>query len=328
MAIWFQHEMENYHLPTTLNGRTDLPTEFRPVFRDYDELKAGNLPKQIYDALASSSYLVVICSPHAAQSEWVNKEITDFIAIGKDKGIDNSQNIFPFIVEGKPHAEKESDECYPRSLLDIAKKHDILGGDVIKEGNDHAFVKVLAAMMPNVAFDELWNRYEKDRAEKERVERERKNNLLRLQSRFVAEKAMTIAADDSYLVRLLALEVLPKDLERPERPYTAEAERALRTVVSKNNYALRGHTDRIFSSVFSRDGKLIVSASRDNTARIWSAANGKVLKVLKGHSSYVDFATFSPDSRRVVSASHDKTLVLWDVISGQPIRKFIGHSDL
>ena len=35
-AIWFHHELENYHLPISLNGRADLPTEFRPVFRDID----------------------------------------------------------------------------------------------------------------------------------------------------------------------------------------------------------------------------------------------------------------------------------------------------
>ena len=84
-AIWFHHELENYHLPATLNGRTDLPSEFRPVFRDIDELKAGNLPEQIYEALATSAYLIVICSPNSAKSKWVNKEIRDFIEIGKAK---------------------------------------------------------------------------------------------------------------------------------------------------------------------------------------------------------------------------------------------------
>ena len=95
-AVWFHHELENYHLPATLNGRNDLPTEFRPVFRDIDELKAGNLPEQIYDALATSAYLIVICSPNSAKSKWVNKEIIDFIEIGRAKSINNVRNIFPF----------------------------------------------------------------------------------------------------------------------------------------------------------------------------------------------------------------------------------------
>ena len=83
-AIWLQHEIEYYHLPTLLNGREDLPKIFRPVFRDIDELKAGNLPEQIHEALASSSHLIVICSPRSANSPWVNKEIETFI-LGREQ---------------------------------------------------------------------------------------------------------------------------------------------------------------------------------------------------------------------------------------------------
>lgn len=328
MAIWFQHEMENYHLPVTLNGRTDLPTEFRPVFRDYDELKAGNLPKQIYEALASSTYLVVICSLHSAQSEWVNKEITDFIAIGEGKGIDNSQNIFPFIVEGKPHAEKRSEECYPPSLLDIARRYDILGGDAKKEGNDHAFVKVLAAMLPNVAFDELWNRYERDKAEEQRIERERRDNLLQLQSRFVAEKAMDIAEEDSYLARLLAVEVLPEKLDNPNRPYTVEAETALRKTYYHNDTILKGHDLIVNCASFNPNGSRVISASGDKTIRIWNAIDGCILNVLKGHTDAVLSAAFSPDGHNIVSGSIDKTILIWDADSGKRLMKpLIGHAE-
>ena len=79
-ARWLAKKIENYNLPTTLNGK-ELPKSLRPVFRDTDELSAGNLPKQIYDALSISKNLIVICSPCSAQSEWVNKEIQDFISI-------------------------------------------------------------------------------------------------------------------------------------------------------------------------------------------------------------------------------------------------------
>ena len=53
-AAWLQHEFEHYRLPSTLNGRPDLPTEFGPIFRDVDELSAGNLPAQIHEALEAS----------------------------------------------------------------------------------------------------------------------------------------------------------------------------------------------------------------------------------------------------------------------------------
>ena len=290
-AVWFQHELENYHLPATLNGRMDLPVEFRPVFRDVDELKAGNLPEQIYNALASSAYLVVICSPKSAKSEWVNKEIREFIEIGKTKGIDIVRNILPFIVDGRPHANNEAEECFPKMLLELSENEEIVGGNV-NEGNldwcgnvnesgrDKAFVKVLAGMLPNVAFDELWNRYEHDKAEEERLKREERERFLRLQSRFVAEKVIDIA-NDSRLAQLLAVEVLPKDLKDPDRPYTVEAERALRQAASKRSAILTGHTLAVKSISFSQDGELIASASDDCTIRIWNVKTGSLVSVIQ-----------------------------------------------
>lgn len=317
-AIWFQHEMENYHLPVTLGDRDDLPQEFRPVFRDIDELKAGNLPTQIYNALESSNYLVVICSPRSAESKWVNKEITDFIKIGKDKGIDNVQNIFPFIVEGQPHARNKKEECFPKALRDLPDYKEIVGGNVnekggnVKEiGRDRAFVKVLAGMLSDVDFDQLWNRYERDRAEALRIELEKRDKLLIAQSRFVAEKAMNLVEDDSYLARRLAIEVLPSDLETPDRPYTADAEAALRNACNHNSAIFVGHS-KPAKAFFSPDGKYIVSTSWDYTIRLWEVSTGKELKH-KERNDYVCFATFTPDGNRIVSADWDFCVRIWDL---------------
>ena len=328
-AIWLQHELEYYHLPDSLNGREDLPQEFSPVFRDIDELKAGNLPEQIYNALASSSYLVVICSPNSAKSEWVNKEINDFIEIGKAKGVDNVQNVFPFIVDGHPHARNETEECFPKALLELPDEEERVGGnvnesgydkngDVNENGRDKAFVKVLAGMLPNVAFDELWNRYEHDKAEEERLKREERERFLCVQSRFVAEKVIDIAYD-SCLAHLLALEILPKNLKNPDRPYTIEAERALRHASSQHKELLIGHTQSINSLSFSADGKRIASASDDFTVRIWDVETGSLVRVWENDLMFCKFATFSPDGNVVVSVYHE-ALVVWDANTGESIR--------
>ena len=231
-AVWLQHELEYYHLPDSLNGREDLPKVFRPVFRDIDELKAGNLPEQIYEALASSANLIVICSPRSAQSEWVNKEIHDFVEIGEKKGVNNFDRVFPFIVEGTPHAKDKADECFPKVLRDLPDDKERIGGNVNESGRDKAFIKVMAGMLPNVSMDMLWNRYERDKAEEERRKREERDNLLSLQSRFVAEKAERIIHEvfpyDKGKAACMVLEVLPKDLEQPDRPLVSEAEYVLR----------------------------------------------------------------------------------------------------
>ena len=46
-AKWLQHKQEHFKLPSNLNGRTDLPKEIRPVFKDTSELTPGNLPQHM-----------------------------------------------------------------------------------------------------------------------------------------------------------------------------------------------------------------------------------------------------------------------------------------
>jgi WD40 repeat protein len=74
-----------------------------------------------------------------------------------------------------------------------------------------------------------------------------------------------------------------------------------------------GHDKTVRSAVFSPDGRRVVTASDDGTARLWDAETGKELATLAGHETSVTSATFNPDGRRVVTASNDKTSGLWEV---------------
>ena len=350
-ATWLQHELEHYHLPASFNGRKDVPQELRPIFRDIDELSAGNLPEQIKHALTNSQNLIVICSPHAAESSWVNQEVETFISLGR------TDRIFPFIVEGNSPSE-----FFPPALRDLPKDEERLGGDVSKKGRDAAFVKVVAGML-GIGFDSLWNRYEKEKAEEERKQREQRDRLLISQSRFLAEKVNALVEEgDSYLARLLALEALPKDIKNPERPYVLEAEIALRKASQSNTAILRGHTDKVTSIALSPDGRVIASASFDGIIRLWDIKTGQTIKelsiskmplfavsfspdgqyiafsyavdedssvyiwslnknchqcVLNGHESVIRSISFSHDGSSLVTASNDGTVRIWDIIKGK-----------
>lgn len=147
-AKWLQHKLEHYRLPSNLNGRTDLPREIRPVFRDTSELNPGNLPQQIHDALAASKHLIVVCSPRSASSLWVNLEVEEFIKMGK------GDCIIPFIVDGRPFANDPSEECFPPVIRDLPKEQELLGANVNEMGRDAAAVKTVAQMF-GVRFDSL-----------------------------------------------------------------------------------------------------------------------------------------------------------------------------
>jgi WD40 repeat protein len=87
-----------------------------------------------------------------------------------------------------------------------------------------------------------------------------------------------------------------------------------------------GHSDTVNACAWSPDCRHVLSASNDNTLKIWDAASGDCLLTLSGHSSFVNGCTWSPDGRRLLSASNDNTLKIWDAISGDCLLTLSGHS--
>ena len=73
------------------------------------------------------------------------------------------------------------------------------------------------------------------------------------------------------------------------------------------------HEGAVTSAQFSPDGRWVVTASKDYTARVWDATTGRAVGEPMKHGGVVHSAQFSPDSRLVVTASEDNTARLWDV---------------
>ncbi len=82
-ASWLHGALERYRPPKPLIGtvtaRGEVPKRLTPIFRDRDELPtATDLGTLINAALSASASQIVICSPAAANSKWVNEEILAF----------------------------------------------------------------------------------------------------------------------------------------------------------------------------------------------------------------------------------------------------------
>jgi hypothetical protein len=86
-----------------------------------------------------------------------------------------------------------------------------------------------------------------------------------------------------------------------------------------------GETPRIVA--FSPDGKKIVTAGLDGTARLWSAETGAPIGEPMRHENGVGAVAFSPDGRRVLTGSYDETARLWSAETGAPIGEPMRHSD-
>jgi tetratricopeptide (TPR) repeat protein len=173
---WLQQAVETYRTPKALiekhAGMREIPARLTPLFKDREEQAAGaSIGASIEAALADSEFLIVICSPNSAKSQWVNHEIAWF------KTNRNPDKILALIVDGEPG--DESRECFPKALthkiasdLSITDEPDEapLAADA-REGGDGkrlAKLKLVAAML-GVGLDQLLRRDDRRRVIRARI---------------------------------------------------------------------------------------------------------------------------------------------------------------
>ena len=110
VAEWLHGAVETFSIPRALRPPGGSARLGR-VFRDEEELSASsNLPKEIEQALNHSKWLIVVCSPRAVLSPWVNREIAYFRGLGRD------QQILALLIEGEPASS------FPAALYDARGK--------------------------------------------------------------------------------------------------------------------------------------------------------------------------------------------------------------
>lgn len=169
-AEWVRQSLESYRVPTGLIGKETafgpIPERLFPIFRDREELAgSAELGPAIEKALKESSHLVVLCSPAAAKSIWVNEEIRVFKSMGK------ADRVLCLILDGEPSASlslvKSENECLPIAARRKVNTDGIITEDPSepaaadlrenKDGERDAFLKIVAGML-GVGLDDLKRR--------------------------------------------------------------------------------------------------------------------------------------------------------------------------
>lgn len=346
-AEWLHRALETYRVPHRLVGRGSaagpLPRRLFPVFRDQEELPSSpNLSVAIDQALQQSRYLIVIASPYAAVSKWVDQEIARFRALGR------GDQILCLIVDGEPHADLQPDkgflECFPPALRSIE------GGEPIaadvrpgKDGRAAAKLKLVAGLL-GVGLDELRQRERRRRALQKlswvaagvlsvaalaavwMVQQREKQQALAQQAlqahiKTVYEKGrQELVARNQARAAVYLNEAYRLGIDTPALRFMLA--QAMRIVEAQRQTFQTGSA--VASLRFSPDSKLLVTTGFDSIARIWDLANARKLfevTVPQGKSTAI---RFSRDSRLVFYAAVDDgashgTLNVWDVASGHQL---------
>lgn len=169
--------LETFNIPARLRGTMPLvagrkTTKLRPLFRDREELSSsGDLGATLRLRLQESRCLLVVCSPQAAQSKWVNQEIVDFKRLGR------GHQILTAIVAGEPHSEDPLQECFPPALrfqvdangriTSEPELHEPIAADFREPGDgfENALIKLAAGLL-EVGFDDLKRRHQAEQRQR------------------------------------------------------------------------------------------------------------------------------------------------------------------
>jgi len=140
IAAKLHRALESYKIPKGVTGKLS------PIFRDTDELTAHHsLSEKIRGAVTGSKVLIVLCSPAAKASHWVNEEIRLF------RKIHGEASILCVLAEGTPETS------FPPALLAGGREPLAanLGG---AKDSFHLGVSQIAAAMLGVGLDTLIQR--------------------------------------------------------------------------------------------------------------------------------------------------------------------------
>ena len=173
---WLHHAIETYRTPGALVGKETpagpVPARLMPLFKDREEEAAGtSIGKAVEAALLASEFLIVVCSPRSAKSEWVNREIAWF------KTHRDPEKVLALIVDGSPG--DPADECFPKALNHLVDAAGQITDQPIDaplaadartsgDGKRRARLKLAAAML-GVGLDELVRRDDRRRALRARL---------------------------------------------------------------------------------------------------------------------------------------------------------------
>lgn len=341
-AARLEKALENYRPEKDLK----VPQRHIETFRDKEDFTAGDYYKTLLKNLKDSSKLMVICSPEARASRFVDDEIRRFVEIR------GAEHIIPILYSGIPNNEarpgQEAMLAFPDALcqamelplainfLDFDPRKDAIGKGIYTG----PWYSVLADIY-GLGRSDMEQREKRRRARRRRITYAVLSGSLMVLSVLLIfalvsrSRAITARNDANRALLASYIESGRQELEvnSPLRaavylnaayqmPIVDEEPNKRSSLLFLLGRSMRSlealtfsaaHGDKIYSAEMSRDGKRVITVSRDGTAKVWDVDSGQSLLSLDHGAGvyYTDFLiTLSPDGRQVATASENKVGIL------------------
>lgn len=157
-------------------------------------------------------------------------------------------------------------------------------------------------------------------------------DAIRKSSHIVSETENKIQLAGHLLGRLLSFKLpeiqvlLEQAKQRKNHPWLRPLTPSLTPPGDALIRTFTGHTHYVTAVAISSDRQIAISASNDNTLKVWDLTTNTLRHTLKGHTDRVTTVVITPDGQFAVSGSKDKTLKLWDVVRGTELKTLRGHT--
>jgi len=264
------------------------------VWRDTVSVENNvEIPRLLRDALASSAVLLVIYSPGYVASDWCMGELRDFI--GDGSAVREGR---VFVVEKMP-----LNVC-GREAASIAQLPRI---PFWREVNQ----RPRTWGVPHLEGDERFFELVEDLSHQ--IVRQLRRQEERLQGNSPVLLGSPSIWEDNTSNSSMSVRAVNQGRQE-QTGFSCEL-----------SAVLQGHNSLVLAATFSSNGRWLLTASADQTARVWDVATGGELATLQGHEAPIISAVFSSDGTRALTGSHDATARLWETAAGKELLVLRGH---
>ncbi|MEQ8405946.1 MAG: TIR domain-containing protein [Oceanicaulis sp.] len=332
--------LETYRVPRGVPADMELGPGRRlgRFFRDDEEMAASpDIGGTVRGAIEDAESLIIVCSPNAARSKWVDAEIQHFRKTGRER------RIFAVMVAGTPNSGDPKTECFPPSLRVASDPDDPesmpiepLALDLRKEGRARLLARLAAGLL-GVNFDTLWNRdRRRARARRDTVLSTVLGGVLALSAAGAAivraqngerstqlvsaAQAQADAGAHESALRLSAL-AMQTHVLLPAAP-DAEAMLARASHESLSRAAFAFEAGAVTAVAASADGRWLASAADnvfaagDQAFMVIDRTTGRPVERFAAPQGRVEHLAFSPDGNQLALAQPDRFPEVRDAATG------------